>query len=114
VLLAALALCLVGVLPYPLVADPLQLAGVRLGLGLLAVGMQPALLQLIKALAPPGMEARALAFGTSLTMLGHGAAPFLAGLVAPSLGLRGYFVLHALLVASGLIAWALFGVRRRW
>ncbi len=112
VALSALALCLLAVLPYPFVRNPLQLVAVRLLLGALAVGLQPALLRLIKEAAPVGFEARALAFGTSLYMLGHGAAPFLAGQMAPSVGLRGYFVFHAAGVASGVVLWALLGVRR--
>ncbi len=113
VLAVGLAACLVSVLPYPLVRDPLQLTGVRLLVGIAAVGMQPALLHLIKQRAPPGMDARALGFGTSLYMLGHGVAPFLAGQLAPHIGLRGYFVVHAGLVASGLALWLAHGLRRR-
>ena len=112
VALSAMSLCLLAVLPYPFVHNPVQLVAVRLALGALAVGLQPALLRLIKEAAPVGFEARALAFGTSLYMLGHGVAPFLAGQMAPSVGLRGYFVLHAALVASGLVLWALLGVRQ--
>jgi len=112
VTLVALGLCLLAVLPYPFVRDPLQLTLVRLVLGAVAVGLQPGLLRLIKEAAPAGMEARALAFATSLYMLGHGAAPFLAGQMAPWVGLRGYFVFHAALVASGLALWAWRGVQR--
>jgi MFS family permease len=112
VTLVAQALCLAAVLPYLLVGDPLQLVLARLVLGAAAVGLQPALLRLIKEAAPPGMEARALAFGTSLYMLGHGMAPFLAGQLAPLIGLRGYFAVHAALVASGVAVWAAVGVRR--
>jgi hypothetical protein len=35
----------------------------------------------------------------------------MAGELAPWVGLRGYFGVHALLVASGLLLWALQGVR---
>jgi MFS transporter, DHA1 family, multidrug resistance protein len=111
VTLAGLGLCLLAVSVYPLVRDPLQLTALRLVLGAVAVGLQPALLRLIKEASPAGFEARALAFGTSLYMLGHGAAPFLAGQLAPWIGLRGYFVVHAALVASGLAWWAARGMR---
>jgi MFS family permease len=89
----------------------LQLTLVRLALGALVAGLHPALLRLVKDSAPTGMEARALAFGTSVYMLGHGAAPWMAGELAPWVGLRGYFGVHALLVATGLLLWALQGVR---
>lgn len=112
VTLLGLALCLLAVLPYPFVRDPVQLTLVRLVVGAAAVGLQPGLLRLIREAAPPGMEARALAFGTSLYMLGHGFAPFVAGQMAPWVGLRGYFGFHAMLVASGLVLWAWRGVRR--
>jgi len=112
VTLVAQTLCLVAVLPYLVVGDPLQLVGVRLVLGAAAVGLQPALLRLIREAAPAGMEARALAFGTSLYMLGHGVAPFMAGQLAPHIGLRGYFAVHAALVATGVAVWAVMGVRR--
>ena len=61
--------------------------------------------RLIKERAPEGMDARALSFGTSLYMLGHGGAPVLAGIVGPLLGLRAYFGLNVLLLAAGLALW---------
>jgi MFS family permease len=112
VTLVGQVLCLLAVLPYPLVQNPLQLTVVRLVLGAFVVGLQPALLRLIKDAAPAGMEARALAFGTALYMLGHGVAPFMAGQLAPWVGLRGYFVGHAVLVASGVVLWAGVVLRR--
>lgn len=112
VTLVAQALCLLAVLPYPFAGNPLHLVLIRVVLGAVAVGLQPAVFRLVKESAPAGMEARALAFGTSLYMLGHGTAPFLAGQMAPTIGLRGYFVFHAALVASGVVLWALRGVRR--
>jgi len=112
VTLVAQVLCLLAVLPYPFASSPLDLVAIRLVLGAAAVGLQPAIFRLVKEAAPPGMEARALAFGTSLYMLGHGTAPFLAAQMAPTIGLRGYFIFHAVLVASGVALWALRGVRR--
>ena len=112
VALVAQVLCLLAVMPYPFADSPLDLALIRLVLGAVAVGLQPAVFRLVKEAAPSGMEARALAFGTSLYMLGHGTAPLLAGQLAPWVGLRGYFVLHAVLVASGVALWAVRGLRR--
>jgi MFS family permease len=111
VLGAALALgCAVSLL-LPLVADPLQLTAVRFVLGGLAVGIQPAVLRLMKSAAPHGMDARVLAFGTSFSMLGNGGAPMLAGVLAPWAGLRAYFLLTALLLLAALAYWWWRGMR---
>jgi len=93
------------------VADPLQLTAARFVFGALAVGIQPAVLRLMKAAAPHGMDARVLAFGTSAAMLGNGGAPMLAGAMAPWVGLRSYFVLIAMLLLASLGWWWWRGMR---
>ena len=105
VLALGLLLALLCALPVPWLVDPLQLTLARAALGLLGAGIMPAVVRLIKERAPAGMDARALAFGTSLYMLGHGGAPVLAGIVGPLLGLRAYFGLNVLLLAAGLGLW---------
>ncbi len=92
-------------LPFPFVQSPLQLTGARAALGVLAVGIQPAVLRQVKEFAPAGMDARALALSTSLQMLGNGGGPLLAGLIGPWLGLRAYFGLNAALLAVGAGLW---------
>jgi len=90
---------------FPFVRNPLELTGARLLLGLFAVGIQPAAVRLIKGWAPAGMDARTLALGTALQMLGNGAAPFIAGLIGPWLGLRAYFAFNALMLLTALLLW---------
>ncbi|HEX7926184.1 MAG TPA: MFS transporter, partial [bacterium] len=82
-----------GVLLLVTVFSPLQLAIARLALGMMAVGIGPAAIALVKGRAPAGMESRVLAVMTGCGMLGMGAGPFLAGVIGPFLGLRAYFLL---------------------
>ena len=112
---SVLALALLASVPaallFPFVQNPLQLTVARAVLGALAVGIQPAALLLMRNAAPAGMDARVLAYATSLNMLGNGAAPFLAGLLGPWLGLRAYFAgIAALLLACGAY-WSFGGLR---
>jgi DHA1 family multidrug resistance protein-like MFS transporter len=95
----------------PFVQSPLQLTLARVVLGLCAVGIQPAVVQLMKGWSPPGMDARTLALGTALAMLGNGAGPVLAGVIGPWLGLRAYFACTALLLLVGLVLWVTRGLR---
>ncbi|HEX7928950.1 MAG TPA: MFS transporter, partial [bacterium] len=111
VLGVALALGVAASLIFPIVADPLQLTAARFVLGALAIGTQPAMLRLMKAAAPPGMDARVLAFGTAGSMLGNGGAPMLAGAMAPWVGLRAYFLVVALLLLASLGWWWWRGMR---
>jgi DHA1 family multidrug resistance protein-like MFS transporter len=107
----ALAMGVLASLLIPAAGDPLQLTIARFVLGGLAVGIQPSVLRLMKAAAPPGMDARVLAFGTACSMLGNGGAPALAGAMAPWVGLRVYFVLIAALLLGSLGWWWWRGMR---
>ena len=98
---------------FPFVQDPLQLTLARVVLGLCAAGMSAGTVTLIKAWAPPGMDARSLALGTALAMLGNGAAPLMAGFIGPVFGLRAYFAVVAVLLLAGLALWSTQGLRRR-
>jgi DHA1 family multidrug resistance protein-like MFS transporter len=104
-----LPLCLgagaAGVLLQAAVFTTWQLAAARLVLGLLAVGIGPAAIALIRGRAPAGMESRVLAYLTGCGMIGMGAGPFLAGQIGPLLGLRAYFLLNCALVLLGLFLW---------
>lgn len=103
VLAAGLVLALGSAVPVPLLGNPLQLTVARATLGLLGSGIMPAVVRMIKERAPVGMDARALSFGTSLYMLGHGGAPLLAGWISPVLGLRAYFWLNVAMLVGGLL-----------
>jgi MFS transporter, DHA1 family, multidrug resistance protein len=109
VLAVSLLVSFLGSLALPASLDPLHVVGARALLGALMVGMQPAVLRLVKDLAPGGMAVRAIGFAAALQMLGNGSAPLTAGWLAPTVGLRGYFVLNSLLVLLMLILWVLRG-----
>lgn len=97
---------------FPFVRTPLQLTLARVALGVCAVGIQPAAVHLLKSRSPAGMDARTLALGTALAMLGNGAAPFAAGLIGPVLGLQAHFAFIALLLCVGLALWVTRGMGR--
>ena len=54
---------------------------------------------------PPGMDARALSYGTALQNVGSGGAALAAGLMAPYLGLRAYFWLASGMIMVGILMW---------
>ena len=119
VLAVALVTAFLSSLVLPLCRNPLQVVGARALLGALMVGIQPAVLRLVKEHAQAGMEARALGFAAALQMLGNGSAPMLAGWMAPSVGLRGYFLLNSVLLLAVLFLWVARGPgvhlpRSRW
>ncbi len=67
--------------------------------------MQPAIVRLLKAHAPAGMDARAISYMASFQFIAMGLAPFAAGVIGPALGLRAYFVLLIVLAAGGYVLW---------
>lgn len=101
------ATAFVGSLPLTIVQTPLQLAAARLFFGLCAAGLQPAVMRMIKLNAPPGMNARALYFGTMFQMLGNGLGPLAAGVIGPFFGLRAFFIVNTALMGAGLATWLL-------
>jgi len=109
ILAVSLLTAFVGSLAIPASQDPLQVVAARALLGALMVGMQPAVLRLVKQQAPPGMEARALGFAAALQMLGNGSAPMLAGWMAPAAGLRGYFLFNSAILLGTLALWVVRG-----
>ena len=96
--------CVTGVL-QPLVRDPLELTIARMLFAFFVSGLPPALIHLIKECSPRGMEGRALSYGTALQQLGNASAPLIAGVLAPYIGLRGFFWLCAVLIVIGWILW---------
>jgi MFS family permease len=84
----------------------------RAAFGLAAAAMQPAIIRLLKECAPPGMDARAIAYSHSCQFLGMGLGPFAAGLIGPAFGLRSYFAITVVLTALGLALWLRSGRAR--
>ena len=89
----------------PLVRNPLELLLARIAFALFVSGLPPALIRMIRDRAPHGMEARTLSYGTAIQQMGSATAPLVAGLLAPYLGLRGYFALASLLIGLGWWFW---------
>jgi DHA1 family multidrug resistance protein-like MFS transporter len=89
----------------PLVRDPLQLTVARMLFALFVSGLAPTLIRMIKDRAPQGMEARTLSYGTALQQIGAAGAPLIAGVLAPHLGMRGFFWLSSGLIVVGWILW---------
>lgn len=100
-------------LPLLFVQTPLQLVLARVAFGLAAVAMQPALTRLLKDYAPEGMDARAISWGTSFQFMASGCAPFFAGVIGPTLGLRTYIAMTIALTALGLVLWIRSGRRQQ-
>ena len=96
--------CLSSVLT-PLARDGLELTIARVAFALFVSGLPPVLIHMIKDRAPKGMEARTLAYGTSIQQLGSAVAPLIAGLLAPYLGLRGFFGLCSAMLIVGWVLW---------
>ena len=92
-------------IPLLFLQTPLQLVIARALFGVSAAAMQPALVRLLKAHAPAGMDARAISYMASFQFIAMGLAPFAAGLIGPVLGLRAYFGLTIFLAAAGFFLW---------
>jgi len=92
-------------LPLLVLETPLQLVLTRIAFGLTAAGLQTALFHLLRTHAPPGMDARAIAWATAFQFLAMGIAPFLAGLIGPAFGLRAYFAVTIVAMVGGLALW---------
>ena len=105
VLLGSLLLGTLAMLVMPAARAPAHVAVARLLFVALAVGIGPAAITQVKHRAPAGMESRVLAYLTAFGMLGMGVGPFIAGQVGPTLGLRAYFGLNALMLLACLGAW---------
>jgi MFS family permease len=101
----SIALGALGVVGVAAAYDPLSLAVSRFVLGLLAIGIGPAAISLVRGRAPAGMESRVLAYLTSSGMIGMGGGPLLAGQIGPLLGLRAYFLCNAALIVLGFYFW---------
>ena len=105
VLAFAAAATIVTHLPLLVLQTPLQLVLARIAFGLTAAGMQTAIFHLLRAYAPPGMDARAISYATAFQFLAMGVAPFVAGLIGPAFGLRAYFAVTIAAMLAGLALW---------
>jgi DHA1 family multidrug resistance protein-like MFS transporter len=105
VLAFAAAASIVTHIPLLVLETPLQLVIARAAFGLTAAGMPTAIFALLRAHAPPGMDARAISYASAFQFFAMGLAPFTAGLIGPVLGLRAYFALTILLMLGGLMLW---------
>jgi DHA1 family multidrug resistance protein-like MFS transporter len=105
VLAFATAAAAVTHLPLIVLQSPLQLVLARVAFGLSAAAMLPSIVRLLKEHAPKGMDARAISYGSSFQFIAAGLAPFCAGLIGPTLGLRTYFALTVVLTTGGLVLW---------
>jgi MFS family permease len=111
VLAFATAAAVITHLPLLILQTPLQLVLARVAFGLSSAAMYPAIIRLLKEHAPKGMDARAISYGHSFQFIAMGLAPFGAGLIGPTLGLRAYFALTIVLTIAGLVLWLRSGVR---
>ena len=96
--------CLTSVLT-PLARDALELTVARVLFASFVSGLPPTLIRMIRDRAPHGMEARTLAYGTSIQQMGSAVAPLLAGLLVPYLGLRGFFWVCSAMLIAGWVLW---------
>ena len=92
-------------LPLLVLQTPMELVLARIAFGLTAAGLQTALFHLLRTHAPPGMDARAIAYATAFQFLAMGVAPFLAGLIGPVFGMRAYFAVTIVAMIGGLALW---------
>jgi DHA1 family multidrug resistance protein-like MFS transporter len=91
--------------PLLVLQTPMELVLTRAAFGLTSAGMQAAIVYLLRTVSPPGMDARAIAYMSAFQFFGMGLAPFLAGLIGPVMGMRGYFALTMILMAIALWLW---------
>ena len=93
-----------GAFPVAIVSTPLQLVLARAGTGFLVAGLVPASISMIKRIAPPDMEARALSYGMTFGWAGMGGGPLVAGVIGPWLGLRSYFAINGVVLLLVFLA----------
>jgi len=96
---------IIAQIPLVFLETPLQLVIARVAFGLGASLMQPAIVKLLKAYAPKGMDGRAISYSHSFHFIALGMAPFCAGLIGPVFGLRTYFALTIAFSLLVLMLW---------
>ncbi|MFB4162549.1 MFS transporter [Alteribacillus sp. JSM 102045] len=89
-------------IPQAFVTELWQLIVMRFMTGLCLGGLLPAANTLIRQLAPEGMESRTYGFSNSFLFLGSMLGPMIGGMIAAAAGVRGLFILSALLLIVGV------------
>ncbi|NTZ18796.1 MFS transporter [Paenibacillus sp. JMULE4] len=97
-----LAIALIGTglafIPQAFVTNIWQLLASRFLLGVFMGGLLPSVQTLIRQYTPSGMESRAYSFNTSALALGNMLGPVIGGAVSGLIGIRGIFMMAAVLL----------------
>ncbi|MDA8351890.1 MAG: MFS transporter [Firmicutes bacterium] len=88
-------------IPHAMVTSVWQLLILRFLLGLCVGGLLPSLNSLIRSKAPQGKESTAYGYSTSATFLGNMLGPITGGYLSGVIGIRGLFIMTAILLISG-------------
>ncbi|SFS66759.1 MFS transporter, DHA1 family, multidrug resistance protein [Marininema halotolerans] len=88
-------------IPHAFVTGVWQLLGLRFILGLCVGGLLPSLNTLIRRYAPAGKESTAYGYSTSATFLGNMLGPITGGFMTGVIGIRGLFILTAVMLLLG-------------
>ncbi|SFE41654.1 MFS transporter [Alteribacillus iranensis] len=89
-------------IPQAFVTELWQLIVMRFLVGLCLGGLLPAANTLIRKLSPNGMESRTYGFSNSFLFLGSMFGSMAGGLIASAVGIRGLFLIAALLQVIGV------------
>ncbi|ANE49085.1 multidrug transporter [Paenibacillus swuensis] len=102
-----LVLSLIGAvlcfIPQAFVTTVWQLMAARFLLGVCMGGMLPSINALIGKYTPKGMDSRAYSFNTSALSLGNMIGPVGGGLLAGFMGIRGIFIVSAVLLVLNVL-----------
>ncbi|MFD2613292.1 MFS transporter [Paenibacillus gansuensis] len=102
-----LTLSLVGAavffIPQAFIGTVWQLMLARFLLGICMGGMLPSINALIGKFTPKGMDSRAYSFNSSAMSLGNMAGPVVGGLLAGFMGIRGIFLISAVLLLLNVL-----------
>ncbi|QKG85159.1 multidrug efflux MFS transporter [Kroppenstedtia pulmonis] len=90
-------------LPHAIVTDVWQLLVIRFLMGLCIGGLLPSLNALVRRYAPVGKESTAYGYSTSAVFLGNMSGPIIGGFLTGYIGIRGLFIVTAMMLLSG--AW---------
>ena len=88
------------------------LLAVRFLLGLCIGGLLPSVNSLIRRFAPAGQESTTFGYGNSALAMGNMIGPILGGVLAGFIGIRGVFLLGAVLFAANMF-WVKYVFERR-
>jgi DHA1 family multidrug resistance protein-like MFS transporter len=103
VLLLSLIGAAIVFIPHFFVQNIWQLLTVRFFMGMCMGGLLPSVNSLIRRYTPNGMESRAYSFNTSALALGNMAGPVIAGVASAWIGIRGIFLVAAVMLVCNVI-----------